>query len=338
MSHINQKASKHPLFPSVFRWSIVVLFLFGLIACASTPPADSTETPASEDKKAAPTETLEAKDGAMKNEMSNEASAKMAEPMTDSKSEMTSDMTPEAMPETMSEAMPDKTPKKMSASNPDEAKTVTTVASCKTEPYGKYEKQARDSMAKGLSATKEGKYGVGFRNIQEHKKWSDTHNQLFKSVNQACSTLSQCAQQHPKNKSKECATQAKMFNDWQNLAKLFAQNAKLSETTQPPKICTFTPSLEDAASCFISLGDNLDKACNSPDCKETSDCWRGIGFLDFAINQASSACNFARTPLAECRGYVTASKRRTAKFQRCSDMQAQLNVTVLPVFRMNNDY
>ena len=208
---------------------------------------------------------------------------------------------------------------------------VRIVETCKNEPFSKYEKQARASMAKGLAALQEGKYGVGFRNVAEHKIWSNTHNKLFKSVNNACDALSQCAKQHPKDKTKKCANQASQFKQWQDTAKRFAENAKQSETVQPPKICSFEPNLKDAASCFHGLGDNIDKVCNTPECKEASDCWRGIGFLDYAINQASSACNFVRTPLAECRGYVTATKRRENKFKRCNAMQEQLNITVLPV-------
>lgn len=208
---------------------------------------------------------------------------------------------------------------------------VRIVETCKAEPYSKYEQQARASMAKGLAALQEGKYGVGFRNVAEHKTWSNTHNKLFKAVNKACDALSQCAKQHPKDKTKKCATQASQFKQWQDTAKRFAKNVKQSETVQPPKICSFEPNLKDAASCFHGLGDNIDKACNTAECKETSDCWRGIGFLDYAINQASSACGFARTPLAECRGYVTATQRRENKFKRCNAMQEQLNITVLPV-------
>lgn len=211
------------------------------------------------------------------------------------------------------------------------AETVRIVETCKNEPFSKYEKQARASMAKGLAALQEGKYGVGFRNVAEHKEWSTTHNKLFKSVNSACNALSQCAKKNPKDKSKKCAQQATQFKQWQDTAERFAKNAKLSETVQPPKICSFEPNLKDAASCFHGLGDNIDKTCNTPECKEASDCWRGIGFLDYAINQASSACGFVHTPLAECQGYITATKRRENKFKRCKAMQEGLNITVLPV-------
>ncbi len=210
-------------------------------------------------------------------------------------------------------------------------KPVSIDISCKNSPYSKYEKQSRASIAKGLSATTAGTYGVGFRHLQEHKKWSETHNALFSAVNQACATLSKCAKQHPKDKTTQCAKQAKQFDGWQNLAARFAEKAKQSETTQPPKICSFTANLDDAANCFHALADNIDNTCTTSDCKEVSNCWQSIGFLHGAINQASSACVFVRTPLAECHGYVTATQRRKDKFERCVQMQKGLNTLIIPV-------
>ncbi|MCF6255303.1 MAG: hypothetical protein L3J98_04685 [Gammaproteobacteria bacterium] len=212
-----------------------------------------------------------------------------------------------------------------------ETEPVSIDAPCKNSPYNKYEKQSLASIAKGLSATTAGTYGVGFRNLDEHKKWSDTHNALFSAVNQACTTLSKCAKQHPEDKTTECAKEAKQFDEWQNLAARFAEKAKQSETTQPPKICSFTANLDDAANCFHALADNIDNTCTTSDCKKTSNCWRGIGFLDGAINQAVSACAFVRTPLAECHGYVTATQRRKDKFERCVQMQKGLNTRIIPV-------
>ena len=110
------------------------------------------------------------------------------------------------------------------------------VESCKDEPYIKYEKQSRDSIAKGLAATKEGKFGVGFRSVNEHNTWSKVHNELFKHVNAACGVLSECAKTHKKDKDTECGAQAKTFDEWQKLAKDFAAKAKTAETSQPPKI------------------------------------------------------------------------------------------------------
>lgn len=213
----------------------------------------------------------------------------------------------------------------------EKTQSVAIDVSCKNEPYSKHEKQSRDSIAKGLSATTAGTYGVGFRDLKEHKKWSKTHGSLFTAVNKACSALSKCAKKHPKDKTKQCADQAEHFAQWQALSAQFAEKAKQAETTQPPKICSFTPNLDDAANCFHALGDNLDKNCTSKACKETSDCWRGIGFLDFAINQAASACQFAHQELSECRGYTTANQRRKDKFERCGQMQKEYKISIIPV-------
>lgn len=215
-----------------------------------------------------------------------------------------------------------------------EAPTVPPkiVESCKDQPYIKYEAQSRDSIAKGLAATKEGKFGVGFRDVNEHNTWSKVHNELFKQVNDACSTLSECAKTHKKDKDTECVEQAKTFDEWQKLAKEFAEKAKTVETTQPPKICSWTANLDDPARCFHSLADNIDKVCDSDACKETSDCWRGVGFLDSAIIQATQACGFVHQKLSDCRGYIEATSRRKSKFSQCEDLQGRLVITIFPVF------
>lgn len=289
-----------------FMPTLLVLGLLALSACATTQPSPES-TPASEADSKAPSAEATA-------QPSSETAEQVAE--STQSTEVAPSDAPGIEPAPPAPATPE---------------PVHIVESCKDEPFSKYEKQARDSMAKGLAAMKEEKFGVGFRNAAEHKKWGDTHNKLFSSVNEACNALSQCAKQHPKDKTTQCTKQASQFKQWQDIAERFAKNAKLAETTQPPKICSFEPSLDDAADCFHGLADNIDKACNTAACKEASDCWRGIGFLDAAINQASSACAFARTPLAECRGYVTATQRRENKFKRCNAMQDQLNITVLPV-------
>lgn len=298
MNSLNFKtAFYYQLHSIIFMPALLVFAILGLSACATTGDTSST----------APT-----------SETATEQSTDIAKPAAEK------NQTPDEVDYVA--------PVAGAASVPvGEAEPVRIVETCKNEPFSKYEEQARVSMAIGLAALQEGKYGVGFRNLEEHKIWSDTHNKLFKSVNTACDALSQCAKQHPKDKTKECAQQASQFKQWQDTAERFAKNAKLSETVQPPKICSFEPNLNDAADCFHGLADNIDKACNTPECKEASDCWRGIGFLDYAINQASSACNFVHTPLAECRGYVAATQRRENKFKRCNVMHKQLNVTVLPV-------
>jgi len=207
----------------------------------------------------------------------------------------------------------------------------TIVESCKDEAYNKYESQSRDSISKGLAATKAEKYGVGFRNIEEHNKWSKIHSSLFKSVNDACTSLSSCAKQHPKDKATACVEEAKTFRTWQNLAKNFAREAKTVETTQPPKICSQPPSLEDEARCFHGLGDNIDSVCNSEECKDVSNCWRDVGYLDTVIKQATQACSFVHQDLQHCHSYVEETTRRKNKFAQCQELQDKISITLFPV-------
>lgn len=210
------------------------------------------------------------------------------------------------------------------------AKAPTIVESCKDEPYVGYEQQARESMAKGLAATEAGTYGVGFRDRDEHKKWTDTHNQLFDKINTSCQALSDCAKQNPTDKEAKCAGQAKSFAAWQGLAAQFAEKAKLAETTQPPLICSFEPNLSDAAHCFHDLASNVDTICDSAECKELSKCWNDVGYLDTAIAQAERACGFAHESLDKCHGYVEAKGRREKKFEQCKTLQGKLAISVLP--------
>lgn len=205
------------------------------------------------------------------------------------------------------------------------------VESCKDEPYVKYEKQARESLAKGLAATEAGSYGVGFRDADEHKRWTAIHNQLFEKVNASCQTLSDCAKQNPKDKDAKCAAPAKTFAAWQELAAQFAEKAKLSETTQLPLICSFEPNLDDPSHCFHDLAANVDKACDKAECKELTSCWNGVGYLDTAIAQAERSCGFVHESLDKCRGYIEAKGRREKKFAQCKELQGKLTITVIPV-------
>ncbi len=308
-----------------FRPATLLFILLGLSACATTPTPDKTtdkitDTTAS-DTADTTSQTITQIPDIPQNDTTG--STADAEP---------TDIEPSATEPAMSEPEP--------VMQQEEEEPVTSLVetgsaaietSCKSSPYSKYEKQSRASIAKGLSATTAGTYGVGFRNLDEHKKWSEAHNALFSAVNQACTTLSKCAKQHPEDKTTQCAKEAKQFDEWQNLAARFAEKAKQSETTQPPKICSFTANLDDAANCFHALADNIDNTCTTSDCKKTSNCWRSVGFLDGVINQAASACVFVRTPLAECHGYVTATQRRKDKFERCVQMQKSLNTRIIPV-------
>ena len=205
------------------------------------------------------------------------------------------------------------------------------VESCKDQPYIQYELQARQSLEKGLQATKDGKFGVGFRNLDEHKRWSETHNTLFQRVSAACETLSNCAKSHGKDKDSACAAEAKQFDDWQSLAKTFREKAQSVETTQPPLLCSLKADPDDPSSCFEDLAVNIDRACQSENCKDASLCWRAISFLDNAISQAEQSCRFAHEKLSECRAYTESTQQRKQKFSQCEEMQGRLKLQILPV-------
>ena len=287
---------------NIIKLVITLLITAGLIACASSPE-----------------------------EGSGEAQAQATEASTASTSTDAPAASGDAPAETTASAAPAPAAPPAPAVEPEEVKPPKIVESCKDEPYGKYEKQARESIAKGLENTKAEKFGVGFRNVAEHNKWSKVHNALFKSVNDACGALSDCAKKHKKDKDTECVAQAKTFATWQSLAKDFASKAKSVETTEPPIICSLEPNLADPAKCFHGRAESIAKVCDSDECKETGDCWRSVGFLDAAIIQAEQSCGFVHQKLKDCRGYTEATKRRKDKFAQCKEMQDTLNISIFPV-------
>ena len=205
------------------------------------------------------------------------------------------------------------------------------VESCKKEPYIKYEKSSRASIKAGWAATKAEKYGVGFRNAAEYKKWSSTHNGLFKRVTLACESLSKCAKANPKSKKKTCAKRATAFSDMQDLAKKFSQNVAEVKTSQVVKLCAMKPSMDDEARCFDELANNIRDKCNSDECGELAQCWQNIYFMDAALRQAESSCHFAREKLSQCRGYSEQISRRKEQLKRCASMHEAVNIRVLPV-------
>ena len=290
----------------LLKFSCALLLSASLFACASTSETESSETAAA----------------------ASEASSGSG---TSDTSAAPASATSEAAPAAADSAAPAEATAAASAVEPEETKPPKMVESCKDEPFGKYEQQARESIAKGLAATKADTFGVGFRNVEEHNKWSKTHNTLFKSVNDACSELADCAKKHKKDKDTECVAQAKTFATWQDLAKSFAEKAKSVETTEPPIICSLEPNLDDPADCFHGLAANIMKVCDTDDCKEVSDCWRGVGFLDGAITQSKKSCDFVHQKLETCRGFIEATQRRKDKFSHCGEMQNQLNITIFPV-------
>lgn len=305
------------------KWFLFVLVITGLYSCAQEPvspsPKSGKEEVAENENKSgdmgATATKADASDNTAKVEASSEATSTTAGPGEILVSERKVKLVTLGEP---------------TAAEPAVATPSRIVKSCDGEPYGKYEKQARESIAKGLDATKAGKYGVGFRDLKEHKRWSGIHKNLFKNVNAACDSLSKCAKQNPKEKNTRCAQQAKVFDEWQAMSERFSKKAKMVEYTQPDKICSFEPNINDDPQCFHTLGDNVEKVCNSTACKEVADCWRGIGFLDLAIKQAATACGFAFKELSDCRGYTEAANRRVKKFGQCKDMQGSLRIVKFP--------
>ena len=283
--------------PTLLRL-LLLLFIISLVACESMPTSkgakeeQATETKTAQLAESTPADTATAP---------SDANTTAAKPQT-----------------------------AMESAKAEQPKAPAIVASCKDEPYVGYEQQARDSITKGLAATEAGKFGVGFRDLDEHKKWTEIHTQLFTQVNQSCQALSECAKQNAKDKATQCADQAATFNAWQELAAQFVEKAKQAETTQPPIICSFEPNLDDPQHCFHDLANNVDKVCSTEACKDLGNCWRGVGFLDAAILQAEQACGFAHTALDDCRGYTEAKGRRVKKFEQCKAMQAELNISAIP--------
>lgn len=308
------------LFSRKWKFSFLVLILVGLYSCAQLPEAQpiasdpQAEGSAANSSKVMDAE-LEVSVDSSKVDAPPEIAATTAKPADISVGNMKVKLVTLGEP---------------TVAEPAKVIPSRIVESCNGETYRKYEKQARTSIAKGLDATKAGKYGVGFRDLKEHKRWSGIHKKLFQKVGKACGALSKCAKQYPKEKATRCATQATVFDKWQAMSKRFAGKAKMVEYTQPDKICSFRPNLNDAPQCFHTLGDNVDKVCNSPACKEVADCWRGIGFLDLAIKQAATACGFVFKKLPDCRGYTEATNRRVKKFEQCKDMQGSLKIVKFP--------
>ncbi|MFV2056647.1 MAG: hypothetical protein ACC707_09275 [Thiohalomonadales bacterium] len=214
---------------------------------------------------------------------------------------------------------------------PETVAAPRVVETCKKEPYIKYESASRASIKVGWAATKSEQYGVGFKDAAEYKKWSSTHNALFKRVTKACETLSKCAQAKKKDKKIQCVEEATVFRDLQNIAKTFASNVKEVETSQVIDLCAMKPNLDDSARCFDALATNIRAACDTEECAELAQCWQNIYFMDAALRQAETSCRFARQKLSKCRGYSEQIGRRKAKLAQCSALHEAANIHVLPV-------
>jgi len=127
----------HCLRTASLRSASLLLALLGLTACAATPVSLPGEASAG---KAADAST------------SKEAAADTAKG---------DDSTEVAF-------VPPESENKEPAMQAAETQAVRIDVSCKNEPFSKYEKASRNSIAKGLNATTAELYGVGFRVLKEH--------------------------------------------------------------------------------------------------------------------------------------------------------------------------
>jgi hypothetical protein len=203
--------------------------------------------------------------------------------------------------------------------------------SCQQQPFVQYEKEAREHLQHGWEATQAQQFGVGFRDAEEYEKWKQTHNALFTTVSDTCVKLSSCVKQHPEDKDQKCISEAKRFEQWQTLASQFVDKIKVVESSQPPMLCSLTPSADDPSECYSQVAEQIEQTCQNELCIETASCFRAVGFLDDAINQAKLACGFVGQELSNCRGYTSATSRRKAEFQQCLDQYNSLPAEILPV-------
>jgi len=217
------------------------------------------------------------------------------------------------------------------AKTPAPLKPLTLGESCKQQPFVQYESDARQHIQHGWEATQAQRFGVGFRDKEEYERWKQSHEQLFTKVSEVCEQVSACVKQNPTDKDQKCASQAQRFEQWQNVAQHFVEKVKVVEASQPPMLCSLTPSAEDPSECYSKVAERIGQACQNQQCQEASGCFLGISFLDDAINQAKLACGFVGQKLADCRGYVEATQRRKTNVQQCIDMYKQLPVEILPV-------
>lgn len=205
------------------------------------------------------------------------------------------------------------------------------VESCKKEPFSKWEAQSRAAIKAGWEATKEEKYGIGFKTSEQYKQWSETHNLIFKSISNSCDALSKCAKKHGKNKSKACAKEAGEYRDWQTLVKKFTDDVEAVKVTQLDELCGIPLSLNDSQRCFEAMSKNVSDHCQTEDCGELAQCWQNLAFMKIAFIQAETACRYSHIKLSKCRGYIEQETRRKEQIQMCEFMQKKIGRTFLPV-------
>ncbi len=205
------------------------------------------------------------------------------------------------------------------------------VQSCGKESFVSEEKAARDGIAKGWKDTQAGRFGYGFRDATEHKKWMDAQKALYAAVAESCQSLTTCTEKAGKQAKQQCADEARLFSAWQKASQQFVAKVKTMESTMAPNLCSITPNANDLSDCFTGLAARIDDSCKDESCKDLSKCWRGVAYLDEAIRQAESSCGFVHTELSQCRSYIEATGRREAKFKQCQSESNSVNLQVIPV-------
>jgi len=202
---------------------------------------------------------------------------------------------------------------------------------CKVKPYTKSKRQVKNGIKAAWEDTQAGKYGVGFRNKAEYKKWNSTQKDFFLYMFDACKSLAVCEINNKKNKKKDaCKVQQAKFDAWQSSAKLFAKKIKKLKTQQPSALCSLQPQNGDVSLCFNQRAAQIDNACDGEVCKELSQCWTSVAMKDDVIRQAESSCRFFGQKSSKCRGHIEAIKHRKEQFTKCNKMQNDINLAFEP--------
>lgn len=217
------------------------------------------------------------------------------------------------------------------AAEPALAEPIRVVKSCKKEPFVKYEQTAREGINKAWQDTEAGRFGYGFTDASEYKKWKEAHNELFSAVAVSCQVLTTCADKAGRGAKKACAQEARTFAGWQRTSKEFLAKVESMESGMAPQLCSVSPNAGDLSDCYDRLADRIDNSCTDENCQEISRCWRSVAYLDQAIRQAESSCGFAGEKLTNCRGYTEATGRRKAKFEQCQSQYNSAKIEHFPV-------
>jgi len=206
---------------------------------------------------------------------------------------------------------------------------------CKVLPYAKNKRQVKNGIKAAWDAKLAKKYGVGFRNKAEYKKWSNTQKEFFLYIFDACRSFALCELDNMKNSKKNktiksCGLQKATFEAWQDSAQRFAKEVKKFKTQQPAALCGLQPNNGDVSLCFKLRSSQIDDACDGAVCKELSQCWTSVAMKDDVIRQSESSCGFSGQKLSECRSHIEATIHRKDRFTACNTMQNDIDLAFQP--------